>query len=159
MGAAGDSLVTPTHPRPHPPRAAPTPQGPEFQEFLLTKLINAEYACYRAEKFAKLEVKAQGVRGGHWVLEGTRTGWASRGAQHEAVDVGAMRVGPVHTVRTVRGWAGAVSTSGPVGGARGGGNRGAVSRGVAALRWGVPVSRGCSRVVWDGLAWVRQGGG
>ncbi|NXU16111.1 RPGP1 protein, partial [Pardalotus punctatus] len=32
-------------------------KGPEFQEFLLTKLINAEYACYRAEKFAKLEVR------------------------------------------------------------------------------------------------------
>lgn len=32
-------------------------QGPEFQEFLLTKLINAEYACYKAEKFAKLEVR------------------------------------------------------------------------------------------------------
>ncbi|NWV60988.1 RPGP1 protein, partial [Malurus elegans] len=34
-------------------------KGPEFQEFLLTKLINAEYACYRAEKFAKLEVRAR----------------------------------------------------------------------------------------------------
>uniref|UniRef100_A0A8C4UK06 RAP1 GTPase activating protein n=1 Tax=Falco tinnunculus TaxID=100819 RepID=A0A8C4UK06_FALTI len=33
-------------------------KGPEFQEFLLTKLINAEYACYKAEKFAKLEVGA-----------------------------------------------------------------------------------------------------
>lgn len=32
-------------------------QGPEFHEFLFTKLINAEYACYRAEKFAKLEVR------------------------------------------------------------------------------------------------------
>lgn len=31
-------------------------QGPEFHEFLFTKLINAEYACYKAEKFAKLEV-------------------------------------------------------------------------------------------------------
>ncbi|XP_010185596.1 PREDICTED: rap1 GTPase-activating protein 1-like, partial [Mesitornis unicolor] len=30
-------------------------KGPEFQEFLLAKLINAEYACYKAEKFAKLE--------------------------------------------------------------------------------------------------------
>ncbi|XP_065431424.1 rap1 GTPase-activating protein 1 isoform X12 [Chrysemys picta bellii] len=30
-------------------------KGLEFQEFLLTKLINAEYACYKAEKFAKLE--------------------------------------------------------------------------------------------------------
>ena len=34
-------------------------QGPEFQEFLLTKLINAEYACYKAEKFAKLEVSVR----------------------------------------------------------------------------------------------------
>lgn len=33
------------------------PQGPEFREFLFTKLINAEYACYKAEKFAKLEVR------------------------------------------------------------------------------------------------------
>lgn len=33
-------------------------QGPEFHEFLFTKLINAEYACYKAEKFAKLEVRA-----------------------------------------------------------------------------------------------------
>ncbi|XP_038147140.1 rap1 GTPase-activating protein 1 isoform X3 [Cyprinodon tularosa] len=29
-------------------------KGPEFHEFLFTKLINAEYACYKAEKFAKL---------------------------------------------------------------------------------------------------------
>ncbi len=38
----------------------PTPAifdaGPEFREFLLTKLINAEQACYKAERFAKLEV-------------------------------------------------------------------------------------------------------
>ncbi|XP_078080928.1 rap1 GTPase-activating protein 2-like isoform X14 [Mustelus asterias] len=37
----------------------PTPpvfkKGPEFREFLLTKLINAESACYKSEKFAKLE--------------------------------------------------------------------------------------------------------
>ena len=44
--------MAPTEGRPSPP------QGPEFQEFLLTKLINAEYACYKAEKFAKLEVGA-----------------------------------------------------------------------------------------------------
>uniref|UniRef100_A0A3B5KW31 Rap-GAP domain-containing protein n=1 Tax=Xiphophorus couchianus TaxID=32473 RepID=A0A3B5KW31_9TELE len=30
-------------------------QGPEFREFLLTKLINAENACYKSDKFAKLE--------------------------------------------------------------------------------------------------------
>jgi len=34
-------------------------QGPEFHEFLFTKLINAEYACYKAEKFAKLEVRSK----------------------------------------------------------------------------------------------------
>ncbi|KAA0707068.1 Rap1 GTPase-activating protein 1 [Triplophysa tibetana] len=32
---------------------------PEFHEFLLTKLINAEYACYKAEKFAKLEERTR----------------------------------------------------------------------------------------------------
>lgn len=31
-------------------------QGPEFREFLLAKLLNAELACYKAEQFAKLEV-------------------------------------------------------------------------------------------------------
>ncbi|XP_041954497.1 rap1 GTPase-activating protein 1 isoform X9 [Alosa sapidissima] len=34
-------------------------KGPEFLEFLLTKLINAEYACYKAEKFAKLEERTR----------------------------------------------------------------------------------------------------
>uniref|UniRef100_A0A3P8P856 Rap-GAP domain-containing protein n=1 Tax=Astatotilapia calliptera TaxID=8154 RepID=A0A3P8P856_ASTCA len=29
--------------------------GPEFRDFLLTKLINAENACYKSDKFAKLE--------------------------------------------------------------------------------------------------------
>lgn len=41
----------------------PTPSvfkhGPEFKEFLLTKLINAENACYKAEKFAKLELRTR----------------------------------------------------------------------------------------------------
>lgn len=32
------------------------PQSPEFREFLLTKLINAENACCKSDKFAKLEV-------------------------------------------------------------------------------------------------------
>ena len=38
------------------PSPAVFKKGPEFKEFLLTKLINAENACYKAEKFAKLEV-------------------------------------------------------------------------------------------------------
>ncbi|XP_050298130.1 rap1 GTPase-activating protein 1 isoform X2 [Anthonomus grandis grandis] len=41
----------------------PTPaifkHSPEFKEFLLTKLINAENACYKAEKFAKLELRTR----------------------------------------------------------------------------------------------------
>lgn len=31
-------------------------QGAEFREFLLTKLTNAENACCKSDKFAKLEV-------------------------------------------------------------------------------------------------------
>lgn len=34
-------------------------KGPELKEFLLTKLINAETACYRAEKFSKLELRTR----------------------------------------------------------------------------------------------------
>ncbi|KAK7573935.1 hypothetical protein V9T40_011126 [Parthenolecanium corni] len=33
--------------------------GPEFREFLLTKLINAENACYKAQKFANLELRTR----------------------------------------------------------------------------------------------------
>ncbi|XP_069766803.1 rap1 GTPase-activating protein 2-like isoform X2 [Narcine bancroftii] len=40
-----------------PPLPSPSvfKKGPEFRELLLTKLINAESACYKSEKFAKLE--------------------------------------------------------------------------------------------------------
>lgn len=38
------------------PNPAIFSHGPEFREFLLTKLINAENACYKAQKFANLEV-------------------------------------------------------------------------------------------------------
>ncbi|XP_019911275.2 rap1 GTPase-activating protein 1 isoform X12 [Esox lucius] len=34
-------------------------KGHEFREFLFTKLINAEFACYKAEKFAKLEERTR----------------------------------------------------------------------------------------------------
>ncbi|XP_034642706.1 rap1 GTPase-activating protein 1-like isoform X8 [Trachemys scripta elegans] len=37
------------------PNPAIFKKSPEFREFLLAKLINAEYSCYQAEKFAKLE--------------------------------------------------------------------------------------------------------
>lgn len=40
------------------PSPAVFKKGPDFKEFLLTKLINAENACYKAEKFAKLEVRS-----------------------------------------------------------------------------------------------------
>jgi len=32
-------------------------KGPEFIEFLFTKLVNAELACYKAQRFVKLEVR------------------------------------------------------------------------------------------------------
>ena len=34
-------------------------KGAELKEFLLTKLMNAETACYRAEKFSKLELRTR----------------------------------------------------------------------------------------------------
>lgn len=34
-------------------------RGPELQEFLLTKLINAENACYKASRFATLELRTR----------------------------------------------------------------------------------------------------
>lgn len=41
----------------------PTPaifeKSPELKEFLLTKLINAENSCYKAERFAKLELRTR----------------------------------------------------------------------------------------------------
>ncbi|XP_045559558.1 rap1 GTPase-activating protein 2 isoform X4 [Salmo salar] len=37
------------------PNPAVFKKGPEFRDFLLTKLINAENACYKSDKFAKLE--------------------------------------------------------------------------------------------------------
>uniref|UniRef100_A0A674BXM1 RAP1 GTPase activating protein 2a n=1 Tax=Salmo trutta TaxID=8032 RepID=A0A674BXM1_SALTR len=37
------------------PNPAVFKKGPEFRGFLLTKLINAENACYKSDKFAKLE--------------------------------------------------------------------------------------------------------
>lgn len=34
-------------------------KGREFKEFLLTKLINAENACYKADKFAQLKLRTR----------------------------------------------------------------------------------------------------
>ncbi|XP_037075467.1 LOW QUALITY PROTEIN: rap1 GTPase-activating protein 1-like [Pollicipes pollicipes] len=41
------------------PSPAVFKKGPELREFLLTKLINAENACYKADKFAKLETRTR----------------------------------------------------------------------------------------------------
>ncbi|XP_061719350.1 rap1 GTPase-activating protein 1 isoform X3 [Cydia pomonella] len=41
------------------PQPAYFRKGREFKEFLLTKLINAENACYKAEKFAQLELRTR----------------------------------------------------------------------------------------------------
>ncbi|XP_069395516.1 rap1 GTPase-activating protein 2-like isoform X10 [Paralichthys olivaceus] len=48
-----------------PPFGPPLPnpaifkKGPEFREFLLTKLINAEFACYKSDRFARLEERTR----------------------------------------------------------------------------------------------------
>lgn len=41
------------------PNPAVFRKGSELKEFLLTKLINAENACYKADKFAKLELRTR----------------------------------------------------------------------------------------------------
>ncbi|XP_052719146.1 rap1 GTPase-activating protein 1-like isoform X15 [Crassostrea angulata] len=41
------------------PNPAVFEQGPEFRDFILTKLINAETACYKAEQFSKLEERTR----------------------------------------------------------------------------------------------------
>ena len=41
------------------PHPAVFMKGPDLRDFILTKLINAEHACYRAKRFAKLEVSHQ----------------------------------------------------------------------------------------------------
>ncbi|KAM3843575.1 rap1 GTPase-activating protein 1-like [Vipera latastei] len=41
------------------PNPAVFKKGADFREFLLAKLINAEYSCYHAEKFAKLEERTR----------------------------------------------------------------------------------------------------
>ncbi|XP_067622688.1 rap1 GTPase-activating protein 1 isoform X2 [Eurosta solidaginis] len=41
------------------PNPAVFRKGQDFKEFILTKLINAENACYKADKFAKLELRTR----------------------------------------------------------------------------------------------------
>ncbi|XP_065819132.1 rap1 GTPase-activating protein 2 isoform X3 [Labrus bergylta] len=41
------------------PNPAVFKKGPEFREFLLTKLINAEIACYKSDRFARLEERTR----------------------------------------------------------------------------------------------------
>ncbi|XP_077361582.1 rap1 GTPase-activating protein 2-like isoform X6 [Festucalex cinctus] len=41
------------------PNPAVFKKGPEFREFLLTKLINAELACYKSVRFARLEERTR----------------------------------------------------------------------------------------------------
>ncbi|XP_058272854.1 rap1 GTPase-activating protein 1 [Hemibagrus wyckioides] len=48
-------------------------EGSVFREFLLTKLINAEISCYRAERFSKLELRTRSS-----LLEALRSELSSR---------------------------------------------------------------------------------
>ncbi|XP_035480345.2 rap1 GTPase-activating protein 2-like isoform X3 [Scophthalmus maximus] len=41
------------------PNPAVFTKGPEFREFLLTKLINAELSCYKSDRFARLEERTR----------------------------------------------------------------------------------------------------
>ncbi|XP_055358160.1 rap1 GTPase-activating protein 2-like isoform X3 [Betta splendens] len=41
------------------PNSSTFRKGPEFREFLLTKLINAELSCYKSDRFARLEERTR----------------------------------------------------------------------------------------------------
>ncbi|XP_050570942.1 LOW QUALITY PROTEIN: rap1 GTPase-activating protein 1 [Cygnus atratus] len=70
-------------------------KGPEFQEFLLTKLINAEYACYKAEKFAKLEERTRAalLETLHEELQGRSQAMLGLGPDDERPDNGSATPG------------------------------------------------------------------
>nr|XP_038022631.1 rap1 GTPase-activating protein 1 isoform X1 [Anas platyrhynchos] len=70
-------------------------KGPEFQEFLLTKLINAEYACYKAEKFAKLEERTRAalLETLHEELQGRSQAMLGLGPDDERPDNGSAAPG------------------------------------------------------------------
>uniref|UniRef100_A0A8V5HEH2 Uncharacterized protein n=1 Tax=Melopsittacus undulatus TaxID=13146 RepID=A0A8V5HEH2_MELUD len=70
-------------------------KGPEFQEFLLTKLINAEYACYKAEKFAKLEERTRAalLETLHEELQARSQAMLGLGPEDERPDNGAAAPG------------------------------------------------------------------
>ncbi|KAM6046314.1 rap1 GTPase-activating protein 1 [Chlamydotis macqueenii] len=70
-------------------------KGPEFQEFLLTKLINAEYACYRAEKFARLEERTRAalLETLHEELQARSQAMLGLGPEEERPDNGAAAPG------------------------------------------------------------------
>ncbi|XP_048823334.1 rap1 GTPase-activating protein 1 isoform X2 [Lagopus muta] len=72
------------------PNPAVFRKGPEFQEFLLTKLINAEYACYKAEKFAKLEERTRAalLETLHEELQGRSQAMLGMGPDEERPDNG-----------------------------------------------------------------------
>uniref|UniRef100_A0A3B3R387 RAP1 GTPase activating protein 2b n=1 Tax=Paramormyrops kingsleyae TaxID=1676925 RepID=A0A3B3R387_9TELE len=54
-------------------------KGPEFREFLLTKLINAELACYKSDRFAKLEGRTRAALLDHLIEDLHRQTQAMQG--------------------------------------------------------------------------------
>ncbi|XP_010575793.1 PREDICTED: rap1 GTPase-activating protein 1 [Haliaeetus leucocephalus] len=85
-------------------------KGPEFQEFLLTKLINAEYACYKAEKFAKLEERTRAalLETLHEELQARSQAMLGLGPDDERPDNGAAAPGFFESFKVGYGGAGVV---------------------------------------------------
>ena len=88
---AGDSLyrvsVTARSDVPYFGPSLPSPavfrRGPQFREWLLNKLINAETACYKAEKFARLEQRTRATLLTNLVEELTSKTHDFLGQQHQ----------------------------------------------------------------------------
>ncbi|XP_062895697.1 rap1 GTPase-activating protein 1-like [Mobula hypostoma] len=64
------------------PNPAVFPEGPEFREFLLAKLINAEYSSYRSERFSALEERTRGTVLGNLCRELDERTRAMMGSEH-----------------------------------------------------------------------------
>ncbi len=88
----------------------PTPsvfeRSAEFRDFLLTKLINAEHACYKAERFAKLEVRNT-KRTGEVRTEVSRWYRSTERSRRHVCDKG--KVQRLHTLRLLHTLPAAVS--------------------------------------------------
>ncbi|KAM6986998.1 LOW QUALITY PROTEIN: rap1 GTPase-activating protein 2b [Aplochiton taeniatus] len=101
------------------PNPAVFKKGPEFRDFLLTKLINAETACYKSDRFSRLEERTRAalLDGLHDELHRHTQSMLGVGVEEERVENGHAHGGLLESIkRAMRGRSVSMETM-----ARGGG--------------------------------------